>query len=76
MNRELAQDFCVEGRPGDQLGFLSERASRQAREVSPKQDPACAPAVFFEPSPRLRGLAWARSPRLGEITSPERDPPA
>ena len=28
MNRELAQDFCKKGRPGDQLGFLSERASR------------------------------------------------
>jgi len=28
MNRELAQDFCAKGRPGDQLDFLSERASR------------------------------------------------
>ncbi|QCD79115.1 hypothetical protein DEO72_LG1g2754 [Vigna unguiculata] len=24
MNRELAQDFCAKGHPGDQLGFLSE----------------------------------------------------
>jgi len=27
MNMELAQDFCAKGCPGDQLGFLSERAS-------------------------------------------------
>jgi len=28
MNRELAHDFCATSRPGDQLDFLSERASR------------------------------------------------
>jgi len=27
-NIELAKDFCTKGRPGDQLDFLSERASR------------------------------------------------
>jgi len=38
----------------------------QARGVSPKRDPACAPASLFEPSPRRRGLAWARSFSLSE----------
>jgi len=33
MNRELAQDFCVKGRPGDQLGFLSEQASCPSERV-------------------------------------------
>ena len=31
MNRELAQDFCAKGRPGDQLSFLSEQASRPGK---------------------------------------------
>jgi len=28
MNRDSPSTFCAKGRPGDQLGFLSERAPR------------------------------------------------
>ncbi|QCE01111.1 hypothetical protein DEO72_LG7g2404 [Vigna unguiculata] len=44
----------------------------QARGVLPKRGPACASAPCFEPSPRRRGLAWARTSRLSETLQPER----
>jgi len=63
MNRELAQDFCAKGRPGDQLDFWASprREGSRLSEI---------PRVLLLPfsSPRL-GEGGAR---LSEHVSPER----
>ena len=38
----------------------------QARGISPKWDPACAPAPFLSPRLGEGGLAWASASRLSE----------
>jgi len=50
--RVVAQATCS-------LFWASEHLA-QARGVSPKRYPALLPDALFEPSPRRRGLAWAR----------------
>ena len=66
MDRDSPKPFYVKGHPGDQLIFLGSEYLAQARGVSPKRDPALALVSLFEPSPRRRGLAWARTSRLSE----------
>ena len=56
MSRDLPKPFYAKGRLGDPLFFLSEYLA-QAREVSPKRDPALISGCLFEPSSGRRGLA-------------------
>jgi len=59
MDRDLPRPFYAKGRSGDQLSFWASEYLAQARGVSPKRDPAWAPASFFEPSPGEGGsLEW------------------
>jgi len=44
--------------------FWASEHLAQARRDSPKRDPVVAPRSSFEPSPRRRGSAWARTSRL------------
>ena len=62
--RKVAQATCST--------FWASEHLAQARGVSPKRDPVCAPAPLFEPSPRRKGLAWASTFRLSETPQPER----
>jgi len=69
--RELAQNlFTRKVAQATSSTFWASEHLAKARGVSPKRDPAWAPASFFELLPRRRGLAWARpfglSEELGE----------
>jgi len=70
MNRDSPGSFCAKGRPGDQLNFWASEYLTQARGVSPKRDPVCAPAPFLSPRLGEEGLAWASTSRLSETLQP------
>ncbi|QCD81971.1 DNA topoisomerase III [Vigna unguiculata] len=57
MNRELAHDFCATSRPGDQLDFLSERASRLSEILRVLLLPFSSPHLGEGGSPRRERLA-------------------
>jgi len=71
-NRDSPKPVCARGRPGDPLKFWASEHLAQVRGVSPKRDPALRLDALFEPSPRRRGLAWAKTSRLSEAPQPER----
>ena len=50
--------------------FWASEHLAQARGVSPKRDPACAPAPFLSPRLGGEGLAWAGVSRLSETLQP------
>jgi len=65
---ELAQTLLRESSPRRPAHeFWASEYLAQARRVSPKRDPAWFSWCLFEPSPRRRGLAWARSFSLSEV---------
>ncbi|QCE14863.1 hypothetical protein DEO72_LG11g1869 [Vigna unguiculata] len=72
MNGDSPRTFARKVAQATSSAFLASEHLAQARGVSPKQDPVCVSASFFESSPRRRGLAWARSSRLSETLQPER----
>jgi len=58
IERDSPKPFLRERSP--ELSFWASERLAQAREVSPRWDPRELLFLLFEPSPRRRGLAWAK----------------
>jgi len=69
MNRDSPKPFYAKGHSGDQLNFWASEHLAQVRGVSPKRDPAWAPASFLalaQAKGARRARPFSLSEELGE----------